>query len=82
VANQIEPAMVFQIGLPTLILREDGMVSEGILEKGVTALYMPVFNLNTPSASYLLSAEWGQIFKKWEHQVESVREREGRVLIL
>ena len=75
---QIEPAMAFQIGLPTLILREDGVVPEGILEKGITGLYMPVFNLKTPSASYLLSPEWGQIFKKWIHQVENVRERKGQ----
>ena len=31
---QIEPAMAFQLGLPVLILREKGVIAEGILEKG------------------------------------------------
>ena len=30
---QIEPAMAFQLGLPVLILREKGVIAEGILEK-------------------------------------------------
>lgn len=75
--SQIEPAMAFQIGLPTLILREHGVIPEGLLEKGVTGLYMPEFNLSSPVAPYLKSDEWMQIFKKWEHQVSSVREGKG-----
>ena len=30
---QIEPAMAFQLGLPILVLREKGVVSEGVLEQ-------------------------------------------------
>lgn len=36
--SHMEPAMTFQIGLPTLILRESGVVADGILEKRWSAL--------------------------------------------
>jgi hypothetical protein len=29
----IEPAMAYQIGLPILLLREDGVIADGLLEK-------------------------------------------------
>ena len=69
--------MAFQIGLPTLILRENGVVADGILEKGVVGTYMPEFDLSNPSGSYLNSAEWGQIIRKWEGYVASVVESKG-----
>lgn len=75
--SHIEPAMAFQIGLPTLILRESGVVAEGILEKGVVGTYMPEFDLSTPASNYLNSAEWGQIIRKWEGYVASVVESKG-----
>lgn len=74
---QIEPAMAFQIGLPTLIMRELGVVPEGILEKGISGLYMPEFDLTEGWETYLRSQEWVQIFKRWEHQVRSVRDKKG-----
>ena len=46
--SQIEPAMAYQIGLPVLILREKGVIDEGILERGVLGLYMPQFDLDEP----------------------------------
>lgn len=63
---QIEPAMAFQIGLPVLILRETGVIADGILERGVFGAYMPEFNLNGNVDDYFASAEWGQIIQKWE----------------
>ena len=75
--SQIEPAMAYQIGLPSLILREDGVVPEGILEKGVTGYYLPVFNLNKNPDSYFKSEEWVQLFKKWEGNVNRVQEKKG-----
>lgn len=75
--SHIEPAMAFQIGLPTLILRESGVVAEGILEKGVVGTYMPEFDLSSPASSYLNSSEWGQIIRKWEGYVASVVESKG-----
>ena len=50
---QIEPAMAFQIGLPILVLREQGVMADGILEKGVAGIYLPEFNLSVPTNKYL-----------------------------
>lgn len=73
----IEPAMAFQIGLPILILRESGVIADGILEKGVVGTYMPEFDLSKASASYLQSPELSQIIGKWEGYVASVIESRG-----
>ncbi len=75
--SHIEPAMAFQLGLPVLILREKGVIADGILEPGVLGLYMPEFNLDTKSPSYLSSKEWEQIFPEWERQVRTVRHNKG-----
>jgi len=74
---QIEPAMAFQIGLPILILREEGVIADGILEKGVTGTYLPEFNLANKT-SYLKDAEWQQIIGKWEGFVRKVVETKGK----
>ena len=63
---QIEPAMAFQLGLPVLIIREKGVVEEGILEKGVLGVYMPEFDLDSDIDAYFASKEWTQIIQKWE----------------
>lgn len=75
---QIEPAMAFQLGLPILILRETGVIAEGILEKGVLGQYMPEFNLDQNIDTYLHSTEWQQIIQKWESQVRTVIENKGK----
>lgn len=54
---QIEPAMAFQLGLPVLIIREKGVVEEGILEKGVLGVYMPEFDLDSDIDAYFASKE-------------------------
>lgn len=73
---QIEPAMAFQIGLPILILREAGVIADGILERGVTGTYLPEFNLEKDT-SYLENNEWQQIIGKWEGFVRKVVETKG-----
>jgi hypothetical protein len=73
----IEPAMAFQIGLPVLILREQGVIADGILEKGVIGNYMPEFDLSITETNYLSSDEWNQIIRKWEGHVSSVVESKG-----
>ena len=52
--TQIEPAMAFQIGLPILILRENGVLADGILERGVIGTYMPEFSLEDTAPDYYL----------------------------
>lgn len=74
---QIEPAMAYQVGLPILILREEGVIADGLLEKGAVGAYMPEFSLNHGSSEYLHSQEWNSIIGKWEGQVRSVVEIKG-----
>jgi hypothetical protein len=74
----IEAAMAYQLGLPVLILRESGVLADGILERGVVGLYMPEFDLERPMEDYLDAAEWRGIIGKWEGYVRSVVDRKGR----
>jgi hypothetical protein len=74
----IEPAMAYQLGLPILLLRESGVLADGILERGVVGLYMPEFDLDQPVEAYFSSREWSGIIGKWEGYVRSVVERKGR----
>lgn len=73
----IEPAMAFQIGLPILILREKGVMADGILERGVTGTYLPEFDLDEPASEYFKKEEWKQIIGKWEGYVRTVVENKG-----
>lgn len=74
---QIEPAMAFQMGLPILILREKGVIADGILEKGVMGTYMPEFDLDCDLDNYFKSNEWKQIIQKWEGYVRKVVDNKG-----
>lgn len=74
----IEPAMAYQLGLPVLVLREKGVLADGILERGVVGLYMPEFDLDGSVEDYLQAAEWKGIIGKWEGYVRSVVDRKGR----
>lgn len=64
--------MAFQIDLPILILRESGVMADGILEKGSSAFYLPTFDLDSSAQSYLFSDEWQHIFHKWSRQVKEL----------
>lgn len=74
--SHIEPAMAFQIGLPILIFRESGVIADGILEQGVTGLYMPEINLDN-EINYFDSQEWIQVIGKWEGHVRAVVQNKG-----
>ena len=73
----IEPAMAYQIGLPILILREKGVMDDGILEKGIVGVYMPEFDLDNSLDAYTSSGEWKGLIGKWEGFVRSVVDRKG-----
>lgn len=75
--SHIEAAMAYQIGLPILILREKGVVDDGILERGVLGLYMPEFDLDKPVDEYLSSVEWNEMLGRWEGFVRAVVETKG-----
>ncbi len=74
---QIEPAMAYQIGLPTLILREEGVAPDGLLDKGVVGVYMPEFCLDSSPIEYLQSPEWADLIGKWEGYVRRVADSRG-----
>lgn len=67
--SHIEPAMAFQLGLPILIFRENNVLDDGILEKGVLWIYMPVFNLENNIDEYLTSQEFIQLLDQWSLKV-------------
>jgi hypothetical protein len=74
----IEPAMAFQIGLPILIMREKGVIQEGILDRGVTGTYIDEFDLKKPVKENFQTEKWKQIVGKWEGYVRQVVEKKGR----
>lgn len=73
---QIEPAMAFQLGLPILILRERGVLAEGMLERGVTGLYLPEFDISVGNA-FLRGEECQRLLDQWGGYVRNVFERRG-----
>lgn len=75
---QIEPAMAFQIGLPILIFREQGVIQDGILEKGVIGTYLPEFDLDETIEEYFSKQEWKQLIDKWDRYVKNVYEQKGK----
>ena len=73
----IEPAMAYQLGLPILLLRETGVIADGLLERGVVGLYMPEFEVGGDIDKYFRSAEWNGVMGRWEGYVRAVVERKG-----
>lgn len=73
--SQIEPAMAYQIGLPILLWREEGVVADGIFDRGSVGLSMPVFDLDAPPN--LSHSEWGQPLREWIDRVRSVYRKRG-----
>lgn len=65
--------MAYQLDLPILTLREQGVIQEGLLEKGVVGTYMPEFSLE----DYLQSPEWNDLVGQWEGLVRAVVEMKG-----
>lgn len=74
--THIEAAMAYQMGLPILVFREKGVVEEGILEKGVVGLYLPVFDVNNAD-KYFDTIEWSEVVGRWEGFVRSVVDKKG-----
>jgi hypothetical protein len=80
--THIETAMAFQMGLPILVLRERGVVPDGILERGVTGIYLPEFDLDHPHFSsdtteWTKRPEWSQLLSEWEGYVRHVVRTKG-----
>ena len=67
------PAWVARV----LILRERGVLDDGILERGIVGLYMPEFDLEQPLDASFASPEWNGIIGKWEFYVRSVVDKKS-----
>jgi hypothetical protein len=63
--NQIEAAMAYSKGQPLLVIIEEGLKSEGLLEKGHDWYVMWV----KPDKSSLNTSEFNGIFSSWKNKV-------------
>jgi hypothetical protein len=68
---QIEAAMAFQRQLPILILREKGVVGDGLLESGVISQNMPEFDLDKSPADYLRSEDFRAAMSIWRDEIRA-----------
>ena len=75
--SQIEPAMAYQLGLPILLLREDGVIADGVLERGVVGFDMPEFNLSNTLDDYFNSSAWKHVIGQWAGYVRTVVDKKG-----
>ena len=75
--KQLSVILFEKLGLPILILRESGVIADGILEQGVAGVYMPEFDLTSSANQYFKTAEWRGIIGKWEGYVRAVVESKG-----
>lgn len=78
---QIEPAMAYQLGLPILLLREAGVLNEGLLQGGIVDVFTPEFDLDAKS-DFLASPQWSSLVGTWEGQVRAVVDRKARPPVL
>lgn len=73
----VEAAMAFELGLPVLVLREDGVHEEGVLSAGVFGPRLPPFRLDAALNEHFRSTSWSQGAATWEHHVRTVVEKKG-----
>ncbi len=73
----IEPGMAYQIGLPILILRESGVLADGVFERGTIGLYMPEFEVESDPFSYLNSRECKSLLQQFSGEVHQFRRKRG-----
>jgi hypothetical protein len=73
--SHIEPAMAYQIGLPILLWREQGVIADGVFDRGALGQSMPEFNLE--EAPDLTAKNWDQPLREWIDLVRTVYRRRG-----
>lgn len=72
----IEAAMAFQLGLPLLIWREEGVFADGVLDRGAVGISMPEFSLENGPPD-LKDNKWRQQLDIWDGRVRSVYMNRG-----
>jgi hypothetical protein len=66
--NHIEAGVLFSLGLPLLVFKEDG-ISGGVFDHGVTDLFIHEMPKAKPSGSD--NAQRRQVFQKWAAEVRT-----------
>jgi hypothetical protein len=72
----IETAMAYQIGLPIFALRESGVHTDGVFDKGTFDVYIPEVD-TSKTAEFLKSQQWRQTVASWERDVRMVAKNRG-----
>jgi hypothetical protein len=72
----IETAMGYQLGLPILALREQGVHTDGVLERGTVDIFVPEVDTSATS-EFLVSQQWRQMLASWERDVRMVAKNRG-----
>ena len=73
--NQLEAGILFALGVPLLVFREDG-IAGGVFDNGVTDLF--VHPMPKPDAEYQERKALREVFAKWGSQVRAHYYDEGR----
>ena len=73
----IEAALAFERGLPVLVLREAGVVHDGVLRAGALNTGTVEFDPSTSIPQFFRTIEWRQSIDRWQHHVREVVERKG-----
>jgi len=60
-----------------LVLKEKGVIPDGILEEGVAGIYLSEFDCEKLPMDYLNSTEWKQVLCEWEGYVRRVVENKS-----
>lgn len=74
--SQIEPAMAFQMGLPILIIKEKGVIADGMLELGAMSNFIPVFDLDS-NKNFFETEEAHAVIDSWKVDVGEVYKKKG-----
>jgi len=73
--NQIEAAIAYSKGQPLLLILEEGVRSEGLLEKGYDWYVLWV----KPASASLNTAEFNGVFADWKKKVEKFASNKNQV---
>lgn len=73
----LEVAMGFQMGLPIMVLREQGVVVDGIFDPGTVGRFVIEFD-STDAAAFLSAPQFRQPLAAWERDVRTVVKRRGQ----
>ena len=66
--------MAFQFGIPILLVKEKGVLAEGVIEQGATGQYLPEIDLESVSGL----PDWSNALNQWIGRVRAVYDNRGK----